>query len=56
MTREQQAVEGLRSPTTGSADCSVANRSAVVGCVAPADFAEGLKAFVERGRPVFVGA
>jgi hypothetical protein len=38
MTREQQAVEGLRSPTTRGVDCSVAKRSAFVECVATADF------------------
>ena len=31
-------------------------RGAFVECVATADFAEGLKAFVERRRPAFVGA
>ncbi len=55
MTREQQAVEELRSPTTRGVDCSVANRSAFVECVATLDFAEDLKAFGDR-RPVFVGA
>jgi 2-(1,2-epoxy-1,2-dihydrophenyl)acetyl-CoA isomerase len=31
-------------------------RSAFVECVATADFAEGLKAFVDRRRPIFVAA
>lgn len=31
-------------------------RGALIECVATADFAEGLKAFVGRRRPTFVGA
>ena len=56
MTCEQQALEELRSPTTRGVDCSVANRSAFVECVATVDFAKSLMAFVDRRRPVFFGA
>ena len=53
MTREQQAVEGLRRPRHVAVDFSEANRSAFVECVATADFAEGLR---RSTPPVFVGA
>jgi hypothetical protein len=55
MTREQQAVEEMKDPMTRSVDCAVANPSAFVECVAPADFAKSMKALVDRRRPVFVG-
>jgi len=47
----------LGSAETTSLETQLAlERSAFVECVATADFAEGLKAFVERRRPTFVGA
>jgi 2-(1,2-epoxy-1,2-dihydrophenyl)acetyl-CoA isomerase len=47
----------LRSAETTPLETQLAHeRSAFLECVATADFAEGLKAFVDRRRPVFVGA
>jgi 2-(1,2-epoxy-1,2-dihydrophenyl)acetyl-CoA isomerase len=47
----------LRSAETTPLETQLAHeRSAFVECVATADFAEGLKAFVDRRRAVFVGA
>jgi enoyl-CoA hydratase/carnithine racemase len=47
----------LRSAETTPLETQLTQeRSAFVECVATADFAEGLKAFIDRHPPVFVGA
>ena len=52
-----RAKQLLRSAETTPLETQLAlERSAFVECVATADFAEGLKAFVDRHRPTFIGA
>ena len=52
-----RAKQLLRSAETTPLETQLAlERSAFVECVATADFAEGLKAFVDRRRPTFIGA
>ena len=52
-----RAKQLLRSAETTPLETQLAReRSAFVECVATADFGEGLKAFVDRRPPTFVGA